>query len=149
MFRNSKFWEELSPTLIWYDTDRIENDASKNYSLLRVFVAAGTCIPSSCLATIRGDRHTDTQTGGKDLWSTTLKRAQVPWYTKFRKDWVRHSKAEGGGGYTDTAERRSHTPTFFFLFHKLFLLMILYWKAEFSNLAPHLVCFCILSIFVL
>jgi hypothetical protein len=48
-------------TLLWYDTDRIENDASNNSSLFLVFVAAGTCIPSRCLTTIREykNRHTD------------------------------------------------------------------------------------------
>jgi hypothetical protein len=48
--------------------------------LLRVFVAAGTCLPSRCLATIAGirftealpsndswDAHTDTQADGRDL----------------------------------------------------------------------------------
>jgi hypothetical protein len=52
---NKKFWEELIACLIWYDTDRIENDASKNSSIVRcVFVAAVTFLPSHCLATIKG-----------------------------------------------------------------------------------------------
>jgi hypothetical protein len=39
--------------------DRIENDASNNSSIAYVFVAAGTCLPSPCLAAIGGytDRH--------------------------------------------------------------------------------------------
>jgi hypothetical protein len=46
--------------LSWYDTDRIENEASNNSSIIaRVFVAAGTGLPSRCLATIgkRVHRH--------------------------------------------------------------------------------------------
>jgi hypothetical protein len=29
--------------------------------LFCVFIVTGTCLPSRCLATIRGDTHTDTQ----------------------------------------------------------------------------------------
>jgi hypothetical protein len=62
--------------------------------LLHEFVAAGKCLPSRCLATKGGihfieplpsndksDTHTDTQTDEKDLWSTPLRWAQMPWYT--------------------------------------------------------------------
>jgi hypothetical protein len=59
---NKKFWEELIPYFPWYDTDRIENDASNNSSIVAcVFVATVTFSPSRCLATIRGYtcRHTD------------------------------------------------------------------------------------------
>jgi hypothetical protein len=62
--------------------------------LLRVFVAAETCLPSRCLAPKGGihltkplpsndmtDTHTDTQTDWRDLRSTPLRWAQVPWYT--------------------------------------------------------------------
>jgi hypothetical protein len=43
---------------LWYDTDRIENDASNNYPVVAcLFVAAETCLPSHCLATIRWDTH--------------------------------------------------------------------------------------------
>jgi hypothetical protein len=49
--RNS--WKNKSSTFLWYDTDPIENDASKNYSThAHVFVAAVTFLPSHCLATI-------------------------------------------------------------------------------------------------
>jgi hypothetical protein len=34
---NKKFWEELIACFAWYDTDRMENDASNNYSILRVY----------------------------------------------------------------------------------------------------------------
>jgi hypothetical protein len=49
-----------SPTFLCCDTDRIENDASNNSSLL-VLVAAGKRLPRHCLATIwvYRDRHTD------------------------------------------------------------------------------------------
>jgi hypothetical protein len=41
-------------TFLGYDTDRTENYASNNYSIVAcVFVAAGTCLPSHCLATMR------------------------------------------------------------------------------------------------
>jgi hypothetical protein len=48
--------------LSWYDTDRIENDASNNSPIAAcVFVAAVTSLPSRYLATIGGYtyRHTD------------------------------------------------------------------------------------------
>jgi hypothetical protein len=44
-----------------YYTDRIENDASNNFIVACIFVTAGTCLPSRCLATIGGD------TDGRDL----------------------------------------------------------------------------------
>jgi hypothetical protein len=63
------------------DTDRIENDASNNFIV--VFVAVGRCLQSRCLAMKGGmlfteplasndrrDTHADTQTDGRDLWST-------------------------------------------------------------------------------
>jgi hypothetical protein len=62
--------------------------------LLRVFLAAETYFPSRCLAIKNGthftkpspsndrrDRHTDTETDGRDLLSTPLKWAQVTLYT--------------------------------------------------------------------
>jgi hypothetical protein len=62
--------------------------------LLRIVIAAGTCLPSRCLIQngrihlidplpcndVR-DAHTDTQTGGRDLWSTPLRWVRAPWYT--------------------------------------------------------------------
>jgi hypothetical protein len=51
-----------SPTFLWYDTDRIENNESNNSSIVMcVFVAAVTFLPSRCLTMIRGYtyRHTD------------------------------------------------------------------------------------------
>jgi hypothetical protein len=56
----------------------MENDASYNSSLFCIIVAAGTCLPGGCLATVRVTL-TDTQTDGRDLWSTPLRWAQVPW----------------------------------------------------------------------
>jgi hypothetical protein len=68
------FWGELIAYFPWYDTGRIENDASNNSSIVAcVFVTAvrflpsrclatiGEFLPSHCLATIRGFtyRHTD------------------------------------------------------------------------------------------
>jgi hypothetical protein len=48
--------------ILLYDTDRIENDASNNSSIVAcVFVVAITFLPSRCLAAIGGYRyrHTD------------------------------------------------------------------------------------------
>jgi hypothetical protein len=35
LITNKKFWKNSSPTFLWYDTDRIENDASNNSFLPR------------------------------------------------------------------------------------------------------------------
>jgi hypothetical protein len=52
---NRKFWEELIAYIPWHDTDRIENEASNNISIVAcVLVAAVTFLPSRCLATIGG-----------------------------------------------------------------------------------------------
>jgi hypothetical protein len=52
---NKKFWEELIAYFPWYDTDRIVNDVSNNYSIVTcVFVTAVTFLPSRFLATIWG-----------------------------------------------------------------------------------------------
>jgi hypothetical protein len=43
--KNNKFWEELIAHFFWYDTGHIENDASKNSSIVTcVFVTAVTCL---------------------------------------------------------------------------------------------------------
>jgi hypothetical protein len=78
---NKKVWEELIAYVLSYDTDHIENDVSNNCSIVAcVFVAALMFLQSRCLATT-GETHTDTQTDGKNLWSTPLSWAQVPWCT--------------------------------------------------------------------
>jgi hypothetical protein len=65
---------------------------------LRVFVAAGSCLP----------RHTDTLTDGKDLWSDI--------HTKFNKDWSRYSIR---GGIIDTQRAWwSHKPALIFFRNK-------------------------------
>jgi hypothetical protein len=47
------FWEQLNTYIPWYDTNRAEDNASNNSSIVaHVFVAAVTFIPSRCLATI-------------------------------------------------------------------------------------------------
>jgi hypothetical protein len=59
--KNKRFWEELIAYFPWYDTDRIENDASSSSSIVAiVLVAAVMFLPSRCLATIE-DTHTDTK----------------------------------------------------------------------------------------
>jgi hypothetical protein len=63
-----------TPTLSWYDTDRMENHAPQNYSIVgSVFFAA---VNDFFRAT-----HTDAQTYAKDLWSKPLIWAQVTWYS--------------------------------------------------------------------
>jgi hypothetical protein len=59
---NKKFWEDLIAYFPRYDTDHIDNDASKSSSTVAcVFVAAVKFLPSRCLATIGGDtyRHSE------------------------------------------------------------------------------------------
>jgi hypothetical protein len=66
-YQNKKFWEELIAYFPWYDTGHIENDASKNSSIVAcVFVAAVTFLPSRGLATTGGETQTHTQTA---TWS--------------------------------------------------------------------------------
>jgi hypothetical protein len=85
-------------TLLWWNIDRIQKTRPTILLLLRVFVAVGTCLPSRCLALKGGlklteplpsndrrDTHIDTRTEGRDLWSTPLRCARLPWYTKFHK----------------------------------------------------------------
>jgi hypothetical protein len=75
-----KFWEELAACFPWYDMDGIENDSSNNSStVVCVFIAVVMFSPSRCLATI--GRYTYTQPDGRDLRSTPLSCAHVPWYT--------------------------------------------------------------------
>jgi hypothetical protein len=48
-----KFWKQLVAYLTWYDTNRTEDNSSTNSSIVaHVFVAAVTCLPSRCLATV-------------------------------------------------------------------------------------------------
>jgi hypothetical protein len=50
--RSGKNW---SPTLLLYNTDRVEHDMYNNSSMfVCVFVAAVKCLPSRCLATLDG-----------------------------------------------------------------------------------------------
>jgi hypothetical protein len=65
--------------------------------LLRVFIAAGTCFPSRCLATIVGI-HMQTHTLMGDIYEIRrwdgLRCHDT--HTKFHEDWFRHSKVDGG-----------------------------------------------------
>jgi hypothetical protein len=52
---NKKFWEEPIAYVPWYDTARIENDVSNNFSIVAcVFVTAVTFLSIRCLATKGG-----------------------------------------------------------------------------------------------
>jgi hypothetical protein len=71
--------------------------------LLPVFVAAGTCLPSRCLATIGGIHiQTNRLMGGiyEVCHSDGFRYHDI--YTKFYKDWFRHSKV----GKKDTQTHR-------------------------------------------
>jgi hypothetical protein len=60
--KNKKLWEELTAYFLWYNTDRIENDASNiSFGVAYVLIAAVTFLPNNCLATRGGYtyRHTD------------------------------------------------------------------------------------------
>jgi hypothetical protein len=67
---NKKFWEELIAFFPSYDKERVEKDASTNFSISAYFVSAGTCIPSRCLATIWG-----TQIRNKEGWEGFIEYA--------------------------------------------------------------------------
>jgi hypothetical protein len=68
MFKYKKFWRKIKAYFPWNDTNRTENDASNNFSIVAfVFVAAETFLPSHCLATVREYRH---RTDGIYIWST-------------------------------------------------------------------------------
>jgi hypothetical protein len=72
----------------------IENDASKNSSLVRVFVAAGNVFTKPLPSNEREDKHTDTPTDGRELSSTPPTLAQMTcMYAKYREDLFRYSKA--------------------------------------------------------
>jgi hypothetical protein len=59
-----------------FNTTRTAQKMTRSTILLlsRVFIAARTYLPGRCLATIYR------QTDGRDLWSTPLRLAQLPWY---------------------------------------------------------------------
>jgi hypothetical protein len=58
------------------------NDVSKIFSAVACIRSRGNLFTNRCLTTIGRDTHTDTQTDGRDLWSTPLIWAQVPWCTR-------------------------------------------------------------------
>jgi hypothetical protein len=77
---NKKFWEDVIAYVLWYDTDDIENDASNNYSVACIR-CRGNVFTEPLPSDYKGDADTDTQTDGRDLWSTPLGWTEVPWYT--------------------------------------------------------------------
>jgi hypothetical protein len=71
--------------------------------LLRVFVAARTCLPSRCLATIGGIQiQTHSLSGGiyEECRSDGLRYHDI--HTKFREDWFRHSKVDREHTHSNT-----------------------------------------------
>jgi hypothetical protein len=98
------YWE-------FYTTRTAYKKTPRPVVLLSVFIAAGTCLPSRCLATVE-DTHTETQTDGRDLWSTPLRMLRChDIHTESHKDWFRHSKYVAGRGDSQTA-RWFYKPTF-------------------------------------
>jgi hypothetical protein len=130
-FTRDKIWEDPVYYFPWNDTDRIENDGSNYSSIVAyIFFAAVTFLPSRYLATILESLpssylgttgrniHVDTQTEERDLLSTALRWAQVPWlHTNFHRNWFRHSKVNS----VDTQTHRQHWDRIglFFLFFKI------------------------------
>jgi hypothetical protein len=58
-----------------------QTHASNNSSIVACILCRGKVFTEPFPSTDRRDTHRDTQPDGRDLWSTPLRRAQVPWYT--------------------------------------------------------------------
>jgi hypothetical protein len=98
--KNKKFWEvrcrgnvftELlylttiggytdPQTLLWYNTDRIENGPSNNSSIVMYVHCRENMFTEPLPSNERRERYIQTQTGEKDFWNTPLRWAQVPQY---------------------------------------------------------------------
>jgi hypothetical protein len=88
-------------TLLSYDTDRIENEASSNLPTLVCIRCHGNMYTEPLPSNDTRGKHTDTQAYERNLWSTPLRWGQVPRYTyNFHIYWFRHSKVNGGGTQT-------------------------------------------------
>jgi hypothetical protein len=77
--KNKKLWQELFAYFPSVRHATYKNHTFNNYSIVCVFVAPVTFLPSRCLATI-SDTHIDIQIDGRHLWSTPLRQTQVPWH---------------------------------------------------------------------
>jgi hypothetical protein len=101
---NKKFWETLIVRfpLIRHGPHR-KRRVQEFFIVSCVFVAAVTFSPSRCLATNEGQtyRHTDWWEGFMKNAVEMGSGAMIYIYTKVHKDWFRHSKVNGGGGFTD------------------------------------------------
>jgi hypothetical protein len=62
--------------LLLYDTNRTENDAQNNSSTFACIRCRGNVFTEP-----GNDKHTDTETDARDLWSTPLRWAQMSRYT--------------------------------------------------------------------
>jgi hypothetical protein len=79
-----------SSTSLCNDMNRIENDASNNFTVAYVFAAAVTFLPSSCLTKIRGCTYK--RMGGiYDVCHSDGLRCHDT-HTKFHTDLFRHSQ---------------------------------------------------------
>jgi hypothetical protein len=79
LFWNKKFWGELISyfPLIRHGLHRKRRIQQFCYFCVRIRCHGNVLtqpLPSN-------DNHTDTQTDGRDLWSTPMRLAQMPWYT--------------------------------------------------------------------
>jgi hypothetical protein len=78
--KNKALWVELIAYVPWYDTDRIENETRNNSSVVAYVFVAAVSFTEPLPSNDKGI-HIQTQTDGRDLLSTALRWAQVPWYT--------------------------------------------------------------------
>jgi hypothetical protein len=106
-------------SLLLYDMDRKENEASTILLLLRVFVATRTFLPTRCLATIEAIyMHIDWLGGGEIFevrrWDGLRCQDTVYVHTKFHKEWFRHSKVHKG--HTQTQRQHGDRISLFLFF---------------------------------
>jgi hypothetical protein len=74
-------------TLLWYDTDRIENDASNSSSIVACIRCRGNGVAAPLPSNDREGGYTWRQTDGRDSWNTPLRWSQVLWLVQAFKSW--------------------------------------------------------------
>jgi hypothetical protein len=97
--------------LLWYDMDRTENDPTI-LLVLHLFNAAGTCLPSRCLAAIGGCTYRHRLMEG-----TPLRCVQVAWYT-YQVMGLGIKKLMRRDTYRDTHRLTDSKTTFIFFQYK-------------------------------
>jgi hypothetical protein len=98
-----KLWEQLSPTLCWYKTNRTENGAFNSSNVECVVDAAVTFLPSRYLVTIGGIRNRTHRMMGRIYevrrWDELMCHDV---HTKFHTERFRHSKVNVGERHSQT-----------------------------------------------